>query len=182
MTRRGKLSREAGLKNRKSNQLTKRSGYIFLRKNKNEIFINHLLGTHREIPHRVKGQVKNKFDDLVLSFFHQQIGAGMDLKHKYFWPQALLKHWKNSNKDKIGVTFFFSKMKNKTKFKIHDHLYFHQRWKMAHIVQLIFYQIFRATAFFAYCVTRAPLLYFIRSSVALSFKVCPWVSEFVRHR
>ena len=29
-----------------------------------------------------------------------------------------------------------------------------------------------------YCVTRAPLLYFIRSWVALSFKVCEWV----RHR
>ena len=114
MTRRGKLSREAGLKNRKSNQPTKRSGYIFLRKNKNEIFIYHLLGTHREIPHRVKSQVKNKFDDLVLSFLHLQIGAGMDLKHLLQVllatspPQALKK--KNSNKDKIGVTFiFFSK-------------------------------------------------------------------------
>ena len=30
------------------------------------------------------------------------------------------------------------------------------------------------------CVTRAPLLYFIRSWVALSFKVCEWVSESVR--
>ena len=154
MTRRGKLSREAGLKNRKSNQLTKRSGYIFLRKNKIEIFINHLLGTHREIPHRVKGQVKNKFDDLVLSFFHQQIGAGMDLKHKYFWPQALLKHWKNSNKDKIGVTFFFSKMKNKTKFKIHDHLYFHQRWKMAHIVQISFFIKFSGRLLFLHIALR----------------------------
>ena len=33
-----------------------------------------------------------------------------------------------------------------------------------------------------FCVTRAPLLYFIRSWVALSFKVCQWVSEWVRHR
>ena len=33
--------------------------------------------------------------------------------------------------------------------------------------------------FCQYCVTRAPLLYFIRSWVALSFKVCKWV---VRHR
>ena len=114
MTRRGKLSREAGLKNRKSNQPTKRSGYIFLRKNKNEIFIYHLLGTHREIPHRVKSQVKNKFDDLVLSFLHLQIGAGMDLKHLLQVllatspPQALKK--KSSNKDKVGVRFaFFSK-------------------------------------------------------------------------
>ena len=32
------------------------------------------------------------------------------------------------------------------------------------------------------CVTRVPLLYFIRSWVALSFKVCQWVSESVRHR
>ena len=32
------------------------------------------------------------------------------------------------------------------------------------------------------CVTRAQLLYFIRSRVALSFKVCQWVSESVRHR
>ena len=31
------------------------------------------------------------------------------------------------------------------------------------------------------CVTRAPLLYFIRSWVALSFKVCEWVSQ-ARHR
>ena len=105
----------------------------FLRKNKNEIFIYHLLGTHREIPHRVKGQVKNKFDDLVLSFLHLQIGAGMDLKHLLQVllatspPQALKKN-KNSNKDKIGVTFvFLAKVKNKTKFNIHDHLYFHQR-------------------------------------------------------
>ena len=29
------------------------------------------------------------------------------------------------------------------------------------------------------CVTRAPFLYFIRSWVALSFKVCQWVSEWV---
>ena len=33
-----------------------------------------------------------------------------------------------------------------------------------------------------YCVTRAPLLYFIWSWVALSFKVCESVSEWVRHR
>ena len=32
------------------------------------------------------------------------------------------------------------------------------------------------------CVTRAPLLYFIRSWVALSFKVCQSVSEWVRHQ
>ena len=31
-----------------------------------------------------------------------------------------------------------------------------------------------------YCVTRAPLLYFIRSWVALSFKVCERVSESIR--
>ena len=32
------------------------------------------------------------------------------------------------------------------------------------------------------CVTRAPLLYIISSWVALSFKVCQWVSESVRHQ
>ena len=32
-----------------------------------------------------------------------------------------------------------------------------------------------------YCVTRAPLFYFIRSWVAISFKVCQSVSEWVRH-
>ena len=120
MTRRGKLSREAGLKNRKSNQPTKRSGYIFLRKNKNEIFINHLLGTHREIPHRVKGQVKNKFDDLVLSFFHQQIGAGMDLKHLLQVPlatsppQALKK---TAIRTKLESLSFFQKWKIKPNLK-----------------------------------------------------------------
>ena len=36
--------------------------------------------------------------------------------------------------------------------------------------------------FKCYCVTRAPLLYFVRSWVALSFKVCQSVSESVRHR
>ena len=38
-----------------------------------------------------------------------------------------------------------------------------------------------AQFYFWYCVTRAPLLYFIRSWVALSFN-CDWVSESVRHR
>ena len=34
---------------------------------------------------------------------------------------------------------------------------------------------------YLYCVTRAPLLYFVRSWVALSFKVCPSVRQSVRH-
>ena len=37
------------------------------------------------------------------------------------------------------------------------------------------------TSFYPFCVTRAPLLYFIKSWVALSFKVCEWVSQSLRH-
>ena len=101
--------------------------------------------------------MKNKFDDLVLSFLHLQIRAGMDLKHLLQVllatspPQTL----KNSIKDKIGVTFvFLAKDKNKTKFKIHDHLYFHQRWKMAHIVQISFFIKFSGRLLFLHIALR----------------------------